>query len=211
MDIVEAYSSGARLFHLWVRAMEIHTRHAEVSDSAGMGGHVLIISPPTDPAIPLLGSKNATGKTTVVCFSEYLQRLTSRYVSEHGSITGIDTVVVPFFRLPFADSTVRAIYTNCFLDFCRIESLKSIIAELWRVLEPNGALYSVYMAAGTTRPNRLWAWAFERLPRLSGGCHPVSITESLSQAGFRVVNDQPMNRFGFPIRYTRAERLSRVA
>jgi hypothetical protein len=205
MDIAESYAAVSRFFALWVRAMEIHTRRAQASVSGGAGGQVVIISPPVDPGIRLLTQASPTATTTLVCFSEHLERLAMRYLGKRG-IGGICTTVVPFFQLPFADATVRAIYANCFFDFCPTESLGAITEELWRVLEPGGALHAVYMAPARTRPNRVWAWGFRTLTRLSCGCHPVSITEWLPVAGLRVVKDRAMDRFGFPLRYTVAER-----
>lgn len=210
MGIVQSYTSVSRFFRLWVYAMEFHTRRAQISEATPAGGHVLIISPPTDPAIRLIAQSNETRETTLVCFSDSLeQRAIVRSKKWGGS--RLHTRVVPFFQLPFPDSTIRTVFANCFFDFCSTEELQPVFSELSRVLEPGGILHSVYMAPAKSRLNRVWTWAFKVFPHLSCGCRAVSIGPHLSNAAFLVLQDRAMNRLGFPVQYTVAQRLEGVA
>lgn len=210
MDIEQSYFSVSRFFDTWVRVMELHTRKMEVEGSKHWGLKILIVSPPTDPGIQLLAKANQHGPAKLLCFSERLKRIAITYAREHG-IESLSIHVVPFFRLPFADGEFEAIYANCFFDFCQERDFGLILDEMWRVLKPKGSLSRVYMGSSNNLLAQGWTWAFRQLNFLSRGCHPVSIEPYLSRRGFLLQKDLSVDRFGFPVRYTYAEKQTKLA
>jgi len=210
MSIEHSYFSVSRFFDAWVRVMELHTRRMEVEESRHFGSKVLIISPPTDPGIRLIAKANQHGQTQLLCFSERLERIAITNSRERG-IESLGIHVAPFFRLRFVDGELAAVYANCFFDFCKEQDFAAIFDEIWRVLKVRGSLHMVYMGSPTNFLSHGWTWAFRRLNFLSQGCHPVSIGPYLSRHGFLLQKDLFVERLGFPLRYTYAEKQEKLA
>lgn len=210
MDVEESYFAVSRTFHAWVRLMEYHTRQMEVLDSEPLGKRRLIISPPTDAGIPLLVDANAHGETELLCFSDRTERIAADYCRRH-RIDALITRVEPFFSISAPNQILSAVYANCLFDFCAEAHFDSMLAEIWRVLEPGGVLFAVYMVHPTHFGGRVWASIFDRFSFLSNGCYPVSIVPHLAQRGFQILRDMPADRFGFPVRYVVSEKPGQVA
>jgi len=79
--------------------------------------------------------------------------------------------------LPFADGTFD--FVTCMLVFCSVPDLSRSIAEVRRVLVPNGRLVFLEHVAAEDRPRRLrWQRRVEPIwKRVSGNCHLTRRTE----------------------------------
>jgi hypothetical protein len=210
MDVENSYFAVSRFFAAWVWIMEYHTRKIEVQDSAHLGSRRLIISPPTDAGIPLLARANAHGKTGLLCFSDRIERIAADYRRRLG-LDALVTYVAPFFSIPAPDEALSVVYANCLFDLCRETDFDPMLDEIWRVLEPRGVLFAVYMGTPSSYWGRVWAWTLARFSFLGHGCCPVSIASHLTRGGWRVVTDTSVVRLGFPVRYTVSEKLATVA
>lgn len=205
MNIERTYIDVSWFFHAWVGIMENHTRKLEVNDSSLHDSKILIISPPTDRGIEALAQANQSGSTYLLCFSTEIEDLAKKYC-QHRGIHGVQTVVAPFFSIPGNLGELDAIYANCFLDCCPPSKLDVIIDELWRALRQGGVLYSVHMGIPSHLMSHLWTVLFRSIPGPSRGFHPTDIVPSLSSRGFTVMQNQQPERFGFPLRYVKAEK-----
>jgi len=205
MDVEESYFAVSWFFDVWVRLMEHHTRKMEALDSAHLGSRRLIISPPTDAGIPLLARANARGQSELLCFSDRTERIAARY-RKRRRLDALATHVEPFFGIPAAEEALSAVYANCLFDFCGEADLDPMLQEIWRVLEPGGGLFAVYMGLPSSYGGRVWAWHFDRFSFPGNGCRPVSLVSHLTRGGFRILKDTPSVRLGFPLRYTVAEK-----
>lgn len=205
--IERSYVAISRFFDAWVRIIEMDTRMREAREFLRPGAKVLIISPPTDAGIPLLVRANQHGETVLLCFSERLRRIGTSYREARG-IERLDIAVGPFFQVPFANGEFAAVYANCFFDFCAEQEFDPLIEEVRRVLEPDGLLYAVYMAPPQTFPARIWAWVIRHFDFLRTGVHPVLVEPHLSHHGFVLSEGASIQRLGFPMRFTRAQKRS---
>ncbi len=210
MDVEKSYFAVSRIFKVWVRVIEYHTRQMEVMDSGSLGTKRLIISPPTDAGLPLLVDANAHGETQLLCFSDRTEQIAAAFCGKH-QIDALLTCVEPFFHIPAPDQGLSVVYANCLFDFCAEAHFDSMLAEIWRVLEPSGVLFAVYMDHPTHFGGRVWASMFDRFNFLSNGCYPVSIIPNLAQRGFQILRDIPADKFGFPVRYLVSEKPAQVA
>jgi hypothetical protein len=210
MDVEESYFAVSRFFAAWVRIMEYHTRKMEVSDSTILGPKRLIVSAPTDAGMPLLARGDAHGRTGLLCFSHRIERIATDY-RRRLALDTVTTHVAPFFAIPAPDDALSAVYANCLFDFCRETEFGPTLDEIWRVLEPRGVLFAVYMGPPSSYWGRVWAWTFERFLFLSHGCCPVSIASHLTRGSWRAVTDISAARLGLPVRYTVSEKLADVA
>jgi ubiquinone/menaquinone biosynthesis C-methylase UbiE len=206
-SIEHSYVAVSRFFDAWVRIIEMHTRMREARDPLRSGAKVLVISPPTDAGIPLLVRANQHGETVLLCFSERLCHIATSYREARG-IERLDIAVAPFFQMPFAHGEFAAVYANCFFDFCAEQEFDSLIEEIRRVLEPGGVLYAVYMAPPLNVPAHIWTWFFRHFDFLSKGVRPVLVEPHLSHHGFVLSEGASVQRLGFPMRFTRAQKRS---
>ncbi len=210
MDVENSYFAVSRVFNAWVRVIEYHTRQMEVLDSGPLGTRRLIISPPTDAGIPLLVAANPHGETQLLCFSDRTEQIAATFCGKN-QIDALITRVEPFFHIPAPDQGLSAVYANCLFDFCAEDHFDSMLAEIWRVLEPSGVLFAVYMDYPTHFGGRVWASIFDHFSLLSNGCYPVSVVPNLVRRGYRILRDMPVNKFGFPVRYVVSEKPAQVA
>lgn len=205
MDVEKSYFAVSWFFNAWVRLIEYPTRKREVIESIQSDPRRLIISPPTDAGIPLLVDANSSGQTTLLCFSDRLQRIALNYIRK-SRISNLVTVVEPFFRIPVSDESVSVVYANCLFDFCAVEDFDIMLQEIRRALKPGGLLFSVHMTPTTRYDGRLWTWAFELLPFISNGCSPVTISKQLTRNGFIIQKEISTHRLGFPAIYSVSEK-----
>lgn len=199
-NIEQSYFRISRVFDAWVRLMEFNSRKREAEAPLLSGSKILIISPPTDAGIKLLANANVSGETFLLCFSERLAAIAETYARAHEA-PSLDIRVEPFFRLPFADVEIAAIYANCFFDFCSEEQFDLVIGEMRRVLKADGMLFAAYMGMPRSVPSRLWAWLFRRFDFIGQGCRPVSIEQWLSRHGLMIHESLFTERLGFPLTF----------
>jgi len=209
MEIERAYVSVSGFFDAWVALMEDHTRIMEVRDSDLHDAKILIISAPTDRGIAALSEANCQGESVLLCFSDEIEDIAQRYCRRRG-IRNLVTVIAPFFRIPSDKEEFDAVYANCLFDLCETSEIDVVVDEIWRVLKQGGHLFSVHMSQPSRMAGRVWAWLFQRFPAIGRGFRPVSVVPSLLNQGFRLVQDQAPERFGFPLRYIQAKK-QRVA
>ncbi|MBN1530473.1 MAG: class I SAM-dependent methyltransferase [Thermoleophilaceae bacterium] len=99
-------------------------------------------------------------------------------------------------ELPLEDASVDAAVAS--LVLCSVPDQGRALAELRRVLKPDGELRFYEHVVPRCQPKRILIQAIDRSgvwPAIAGGCHPArDTTEAIMQAGFDV---EEMERFGF--------------
>jgi hypothetical protein len=210
MNVEEAYYRGAKSFEFWVRLVESHTRRMQVEDSSHPDSPALIISAPTDCGISLVAGANRNTETNLLCFSDRTGRIATEYCARRGCEI-VKVTVAPFFRIPFGNSHFSTVYANCFFDFCAEDDLDPILDEIWRVLEVGGSLLTVNMVGASTVRARMWLSVLRRLSVACKGLHPIAPAPRIGRRGFRILKERSVNRLGFPMNYTHAEKFAAVA
>jgi ubiquinone/menaquinone biosynthesis C-methylase UbiE len=99
-------------------------------------------------------------------------------------------------EVPLEDSSVDAAVTS--LVLCSVPDQQHALAEIRRVLRPEGELRFYEHVIPQCQPKRLLLQAIDRSglwPAIAGGCHPArDTTEAIMQAGFDI---EEIERFGF--------------
>jgi ubiquinone/menaquinone biosynthesis C-methylase UbiE len=99
-------------------------------------------------------------------------------------------------ELPLEDASVDAVVAS--LVLCSVPEPQRALAEIRRVLRPQGELRFYEHVIPQCQPKRLLLQAMDRSglwPRIAGGCHPArDTTEAIMQAGFDI---EEIERFGF--------------
>jgi ubiquinone/menaquinone biosynthesis C-methylase UbiE len=84
------------------------------------------------------------------------------------------------------------------LVLCSVPDQQRALAEIRRVLRPQGELRFYEHVVPRCQPKRLLLQVIDRSglwPRIAGGCHPArDTTEAIMQAGFDI---EQIERFGF--------------
>jgi ubiquinone/menaquinone biosynthesis C-methylase UbiE len=98
--------------------------------------------------------------------------------------------------LPLEDASVDAAVAS--LVLCSVPEQQRALAEIRRVLRPQGELRFYEHVVPRCQPKRLLLQMIDRSglwPRIAGGCHPArNTTEAIMQAGFDI---EEIERFGF--------------
>jgi ubiquinone/menaquinone biosynthesis C-methylase UbiE len=99
-------------------------------------------------------------------------------------------------ELPLEDASVDAAVAS--LVLCSVPEQQHALAEIRRVLRPQGELRFYEHVVPRCQPKRLLLQVIDRSglwPRIAGGCHPArDTTEAIMQAGFDI---EEIERFGF--------------
>ena len=102
--------------------------------------------------------------------------------------------------LPLLDGCVDAAFTSFTLELFDDDEIGDVLAQVGRVLTPNGRLCVVCMAAsGSVRPmGQLYRWAHRRMPTLVD-CRPLDATGPLGEAGFTVTEHRRRSMWGLAV------------
>jgi ubiquinone/menaquinone biosynthesis C-methylase UbiE len=99
-------------------------------------------------------------------------------------------------ELPLEDGSVDTAVAS--LVLCSVPDQQRALAEIRRVLRPEGELRFYEHVVARCQPKRLLLQVIDRSglwPRIAGGCHPArDTTEAIMQAGFDI---EEIERFGF--------------
>jgi ubiquinone/menaquinone biosynthesis C-methylase UbiE len=100
------------------------------------------------------------------------------------------------------DDSFDRFVTTSVLDLMSRDQISAVIAEAYRVLEPEGLLGLVSLTHGFTAVSRfvsrIWSRVHRMRPSLVGGCRPIELTEFLDDHDWRIVHRAMVSALGFP-------------
>ena len=115
-------------------------------------------------------------------------KLTARLVDPPPAPARVEVVDAPADRLPFPDATFDAVVST--LVLCSVPDQRAALAEVRRVLRPDGRLVFLEHVAALEKPKRhRWQRRIEPVwKRVAGGCHLTRQTvDTIESSGFDVV------------------------
>lgn len=148
---------------------------------AGVSGEVLEIGAGTGASLPAYGP--AITRLVLAEPDGAMRRLLEAKLASAGSRATIVPASVD--ALPFPDASFDAVAS--FLVLCSVADLDAALAEILRVLRPNGRFVFLEHVAAESNPRRLrWQRRMTPLWRLAAGnCHLARTTaEDIGRAGF---------------------------
>jgi len=86
--------------------------------------------------------------------------------------------------LPYPTGTFDAVFSSYAVDVLPETALPTALAEIRRVLRPEGRLVLVYLAPPQSLAEHLWAAIAQHCPLLLGGDRPVDLPALLPDHGF---------------------------
>ncbi len=105
-------------------------------------------------------------------------------------------------RIPMPPESCDRFVSTYVLDLLSSPDIARTLEQAWKVLQPDGLLCLVSTTYGTTLASRLvvaaWLAAHSLRPSLVGGCRPVSLTDYLGPASWKVLRTKTVVSWGVP-------------
>lgn len=146
----------------------------------------------------LSGELDATATYRGIDVSETMTRLATDRLAPWPE-RAVITKVTGEFPLPGADGSFDRFVAIYVFDLLDGEYAARLLEEARRLLTPRGRLCLVSLTEGRTAVgktvSRTWRWAWERSPRLVGGCRPVDL-EPLLAGGWDIISQRSVSSWG---------------
>jgi ubiquinone/menaquinone biosynthesis C-methylase UbiE len=100
------------------------------------------------------------------------------------------------------DGSFDRFVSNYVLDLMSRDVIRTVVAEAYRVLEPDGLLCLVSLTHGRTAVSRfvsgLWSRVHRMRPSIVGGCRPIELADFVGEPDWRIVHSAFVSSLGFP-------------
>ena len=150
--------------------------------------------------LDLARSVGETGRVYGLDLSEGMHRIASDRVDKAELSERVDLRCGDAVKLPFEDEIFDAVFMSFTLELFDIPEIPRVLQECNRVLRSGARIVVVSMSKKSKEgiAVRLYEWSHEKLPNYVD-CRPIYVTESLSDAGFRVSEKKEMKMWGLPV------------
>ena len=202
VSVVRTYDRLSELYDRLVSPLSGRTRSRAVSGLELAGDErVLEVGCGTGHALTELAAELAeTGRVYGLDAAPGMLARARRRCVREGVTDRTALVLGDARRLPLADGSVDVAFVEYTLELFSAEDRESVLAELSRVLEPDGRLCVVTMEREGLEGApfvELYDWAFGRVPGMEGfGCRPIYARRALEKGGFAVERIEREHRGG---------------
>ena len=102
-------------------------------------------------------------------------------------------------KMPYADSKFDAVFSSFALELFDSPEIPQVLAEIRRVLRPDGRVGVVSMSKedGALPLLRLYEWLHQKLPQYVD-CRPIYVEQSIEDAGFEIQYKERVSLLGLP-------------
>ena len=105
-------------------------------------------------------------------------------------------------RIPLPSGSCDRFVSNYVLDLLPNQDVTRTLEQAWRALRHDGLLCLTSLTFGTNTLSRLtiapWLAVHSLRPSLVGGCRPISLTDYLGPASWKVLHSTTIVAFGIP-------------
>src|SRR6266498_3420410 len=105
-------------------------------------------------------------------------------------------------RFDFESGAFDRFVSNYVFDLLKLEDIRAVLQEAWRVLSERGLLGSASLTHGFTCVSRvvesIWTTIYAIRPMFVGGCRPISLSELVSEPNWRIRYDARFSSYGVP-------------
>jgi ubiquinone/menaquinone biosynthesis C-methylase UbiE len=165
------------------------------------GESVLEIGYGTGKAILALArAVGENGRVFGIDLSEGMYRIATERVRAAGLLDRVELRCGDGAELPYEDRCLDAVFTSFTLELFDTPEIPTVLRECTRVLGEDGRLMVVSMSKELegSLALRLYEWAHDKLPNYVD-CRPIYVAQSISDAGFHIVERVEMKMWGLPV------------
>ena len=133
--------------------------------------------------------------------SETMTRLTRKRLVPFGARVSV-TQTDGRPRIPLPPNSCDRFVSNYVFDLLPNQDITRTLEQAWKVLRPDGLLCLTSLTFGTNTLSKLTIAACLAVhslkPSLLGGCRPISLTDYLGPASWKVLNSTTLVAYGVP-------------
>jgi demethylmenaquinone methyltransferase/2-methoxy-6-polyprenyl-1,4-benzoquinol methylase len=144
-------------------------------------------------------SVGENGKAYGIDISSGMLEVSKQRLEEAGLLDRVELQCEDALKMPYKDSKFDAVFMSFALELFDTPEIPKVLAEIKRVLKPNGRLGVVSMSKQDEDSIllRLYEWTHKRFPQYVD-CRPIYVKQSMKDAGFGIVHGEKVKLFGLP-------------
>lgn len=123
----------------------------------------------------------------------------SRRLKKAGLWNRVELICEDAMKMPYTDNKFDAVFTSFALELFDSPEIPQLLAEIRRVLKPNGRLGVVSMSKedGASPLMKMYEWLHQKLPQYVD-CRPIYVEQSIKDAGFGIQYKERVSLLGLP-------------
>ena len=150
--------------------------------------------------LALAQSVGKTGCVYGIDISEGMHREASARLEKSGLLERTDLRIGDAAGLPFAEGFFDALFASFTIELFDTPEIPIVLQECHRVLRDGQRMVVVSMAkkSRSSLMVKIYEWAHEKFTKYVD-CRPIYVDESLSEAGFQVLEKKEMRMWGLQV------------
>ena len=139
------------------------------------------------------------GRVYGIDISSGMLAVSRRRLEKAGLWNRVELTCDDALKMPYADNKFDAVFTSFALELFDVPEIPRVLAEVRRVLKPNGrvGVISMSKADGTSPLLGWYEWFHQILPQYVD-CRPIHVEQSIKDAGFGIQYKQRVSLWGLP-------------
>ena len=139
------------------------------------------------------------GKVYGIDISSGMLEVSKQRLEEAGLLDRVKLQCEDVLKKPYKDNKFDAVFMSFVLELFDTPEIPKVLAEIKRVLKPNGRLGVVSMSKEDEDSIllRLYEWTHKIFPQYVD-CRPIHVEQSIKDAGFGIAHREKVKLFGLP-------------
>jgi demethylmenaquinone methyltransferase/2-methoxy-6-polyprenyl-1,4-benzoquinol methylase len=139
------------------------------------------------------------GKVYGIDISSGMLAVSRRRLKRAGLWNRVELTCDDAMKMPYADNKFDAVFTSFALELFDLPEIPQVLAEIRRVLRPQGRIGVISMSKGdsTSLLLRSYEWLHQKLPQYVD-CRPIHVEQSIKDAGVVIQHKERVSLLGLP-------------
>jgi len=139
------------------------------------------------------------GRVFGVDISSGMLATSKRRLEKAGLWNRVELTCDDAMKMPYTDNKFDAVFSSFTLELFDSPDIPQVLAEIRRVLRPNGRVGIISMSKedGASPLLKLYEWLHQKLPQYVD-CRPIYVEQSIKDAGFGIQHKERVSLLGLP-------------
>ena len=139
------------------------------------------------------------GRVYGIDISSGMLAVSQRRLEKAGLWNRVELTCDDAMKMPYANNQFDAVFSSFNLELFDSPEIPLVLAEIKRVLKPNGRLGVVSMSkdVGNSPFLKMYEWSHEKFPQYVD-CRPIYVEQSIKDAGFGILSRDRVSMLGLP-------------